>query len=521
MLRINKRMPIQPAFKQFQHAVEHARNHWGRSTCMLPRFMAWFTLCVTLIASTTPAHATTPHVPSSQTALTKRVYVPIASADLSRPDTVRVRSDRRYATEYGTLFVVGEVVNEGTTPVYGVELEATFFDAAGQVIDTVNGYARLEQTDPGQRNPFRLAFLNDPARVARHEVRVVNWETTSPFNPQPLAVVSQQTRNNDGLEIFGEVRNATATALENTLVVATLYDAKGNVVDVLPDMPYDYNAERTFDYTVRYEMASGSTSVYNLPSIQSTTYATYTVQAEGFVASAPSPAFTLRAAHRSIIDGTNYTVVGEVINEGTTTAYDVELEARFFNSANQLVAVARGFSYLGQTGAGKRSPFEILLTNAPAGITRYDVAAYAYQTGVLDYRPATVVSYNPTQAPGVTREVVGRVRNTQPVALADAYATVTFYDSSGKVVDVAFGYVDNLDADGNPQPIAPNTEVTYTASNGRSVTYNRYVVQAEGYVDPFAPLVQGTDARSERASEERSQPFFQRALRPGRHLMER
>jgi len=475
--------------------------------------MVWFILLITLIASAMPARATAPHHTPAQTALTKRVYVPIASANLSRPDTVRVRSERRYTTEYGTLFVVGEVINEGTTPVYGVELEATFFDAAGQVIDTANGYARLEQTNPGQRNPFRLGLLNDPARVARHEVRVVNWETTSPYNPQPLTVVSQQTRNNDGLEIFGEVRNATAKTLESTVVVATMYDTKGNVVDVLPDLPYDYSAgyRRTFDYTVRYEMAPGSTSVYNLtPQQLSAPYATYMVQGEGFVAATPSPTFSLRIpSSRSITDGAHRTIVGEVINDGTTTAYDIEVEARLYNGANQLVAVARGFSYLGRTGPAQRAPFEIWIGNAPAGIARYDVTAYAYQTGVLDYRSASVVSNNARTTPDGATEVVGRVRNNQPVALADAYAAVTFYDSGGKVVDVAFGYVDNLDADGNPQPVAPNTEVSYTAANGRTVTYNRYTVQAEGYSDSFAPLLHATHARGERTN------------RPVSHLKER
>lgn len=486
---------------------------------MLLRFKVWIVFSIVLLATAAPTHAA-PQPQPSQAALTNRVYLPIASADLSRRNPLRIVSDRRYLTSYGSLFVVGEITNDGTTPVYGVELEATFFDAAGQVIDTVNDYARLEQTKPGQRNPFRLTLFNQSGRVARHEVRVVNWRTTSPYNPQPLTTLSQGTRNNDGLEIFGEVRNTSQQTLTSTLVVATLYDAKGNVVDVVPDVPLDANAgyRRSSDYTVRYEMAPGSTSIYNMRSLESlTTYATYTVQAEGFVAAAPAPAFSLRVSSAPpISNGTNRISVGEVINESTTTAYDIELEARFYDSNNQLVAVARSFSLLGLTGPAQRTPFEIVLPNAPIGVTRTEISAYGFGTGMRAYQPITVVSRSDAPAADGTAQVTGRVRNPNTSTLSQTYVAVTYYNSNGKVVDVAFGYA-NVNNQGTPQPLAAGAETDYLAFNERSITYATYSVQGEGYTEGNA-LQQRVDIQRKRAFTYGSRVLPQRALGPVSHL---
>lgn len=463
---------------------------------MLPRLMVWFASFVTLLGLVTPSvHATSQLSAAAQSPYTDQVYVPMALSKAPPHLAVRVLSQRRFVNEVDQLLVVGEVINDGPAPVYGVELEATFFDAAGQVIGTANDYALLEQTLPGQRNPFVLFFADDPSLVARHEVHVVGADSTSPFNPRPLSVVSQQTRPNDGVEIFGEIRNATSDALEDTRVVATLRDAAGNVLDVILGFPG------------RYEMAAGSTSIYTV--LSSTPFGSYTVQGEGYVATSSSPAFSLPVASSRMIreefEGMVVnTVVGEVLNNSAATAYDIELETRFFNAANQLVAVAPGATYLGRSGTGQRNPFELWLANPPANITRHEVVAQAYPKGYLDYRPVGVVSRSVAKTADGT-EVSGRLKNTQAVALTDTYAAVTFYDNKGNVVNVAFGY----DPNSTGQPIAPNAEVPYVVWTDRTVTYSTYTVQGEGYSDTLVQQ-QGTQTRAQRVEPQRTQRFTQR-----------
>jgi hypothetical protein len=450
---------------------------------MFTRFMVWFTLVITSIAAVgSPTRAAAPHHTRAQVTFTDRIYVPMVLANAGAGPTVRLLSYRSIRDEAGNLQVIGEVVNDIATPVYSIALEATFFDAAGGVVAVNRGYTLLNQTRTDQRNPFIITSV-DTTTAVRADVRVVEWQTSSVRAIQPLSVVSQYPRNADGLELFGEVRNASVQTVESPSVVATLRDSAGNVVDVLPGR------------AGKRELAPNSTSVYRLSS-QPTTYATATVQAEAYVAETPSPVFNLRIPpRRNIAQEGDLVIVGEVINQSAATAYNIELEARFFNSANQLVAVTSGNAFLGRTITNQRNPFALFLANAPTSIVpaRTQLTATAYSTGVEDYRPVTVVSRNDAQTPyGI--DVTGRLRNEQTVPLTTAYAVTTFYDAAGNVVDVTPGYAEQNDANGERQPIAPGGEVTYIAGSGRKITYSTFTVQAEGYPDPLAtPPSQPTD----------------------------
>ena len=450
---------------------------------MFARFMIWFGLIITSIAAVgAPTRAAAPHHTRAQAPFTDRIYVPMVLANAGAGPTVRLLSHRDIRDEEGNFQIVGEVVNDIARPVYLITLEATFYDAAGGVVAANRGFTLLNQTRTDQRNPF-IITSGGTATAARYDVRVVEWQTSSARTIQPLTVVSQYPRN-DGLELFGEVRNTGTQTVQSPSVVATLRDAAGNVVDVIP------GRDLTPGRIGKRELAPNSTSVYQLSS-QSTTYATATVQAEAYVAETPSPAFNLRIpSRRDIVQEAegqrDLVIVGEVINQSVATAYDIGLEARFFNSANQLVAVTSGNAYLGRTTTNQRNPFTLFLANAPATIVpaRTQLIATAYSTGVEDYRPVTVVSDDDAQTPYGT-DVTGQLRNDQTVPLISAYPVATFYDAAGNVVDVTYGYADQNDALGERQPIQPSSEVPYIASSARKITYEDYTVQAEGYPRPL------------------------------------
>ena len=47
-----------------------------------------------------------------------------------------------YISEYGTLYVVGEVFNDGDIPLKFVQISLTYYDSANNVVDT--GFTFLE-----------------------------------------------------------------------------------------------------------------------------------------------------------------------------------------------------------------------------------------------------------------------------------------------------------------------------------------------------------------------------------------
>jgi hypothetical protein len=148
---------------------------------------------------------------------------------------VYVRSHRGFMQD-GAYTVVGEVVNNFGAPVFRVRVIGTFFNSVGQVVATQEVVAMLAQSDPDQRNPFKIQIANAPNDISRYELSVA-WDDVSVVSYYNLSVLSQEVRDNNGQEVAGEVRNEFTENLGSVVVVITLYDDAGEVVDVYQGTP--------------------------------------------------------------------------------------------------------------------------------------------------------------------------------------------------------------------------------------------------------------------------------------------
>jgi hypothetical protein len=178
-----------------------------------------------------------------------------------------VRSHSSY-TRDTTRVVVGEIVNGTAGPVYRVRITATFFNNNDQVVATQEGSAYLAQTSPDQRNPFKLQVDNAPDDITRYELSL-RWDDVSVVSYQDLTVMSQELRQSEGPVIAGELRNDFEENLGSVVVVITLYDAAGNVVDAYQSTP---NAT---------QLAPNEVSPYSVPVSSDPPFTTFTVQAQG------------------------------------------------------------------------------------------------------------------------------------------------------------------------------------------------------------------------------------------------
>jgi hypothetical protein len=137
-------------------------------------------------------------------------------------------------------------------------------------VATEDGYALLDRIEPGQRAPFRILLTNPPPDITRYELTVTP-RFTEFIQYRAVTVISQQTRDNNGPEVFGELRNDSGGALRFVEAVVTFYDATGAVVDV------------NSTYASPTDIAAGATATYSIKTFdRGLTFASYQVQAEGW-----------------------------------------------------------------------------------------------------------------------------------------------------------------------------------------------------------------------------------------------
>lgn len=194
-----------------------------------------FTCCALLmLALALPAHA-------QSDACTKAhcIYLPILQraeivnrSPAPRPGEVHVRSVRVRRPTAKSLNLVGEVLNPTASPVFFVELTARFFNASGQQIAEEDTTVDLPRIGPGGRSPFLIYLNNPPASLASYTITVSDSRSSTSLDYRDADVLSVATRDNFGLEVYGELRNPYFRELRGVTVAVTFYDLAGNVVAV-------------------------------------------------------------------------------------------------------------------------------------------------------------------------------------------------------------------------------------------------------------------------------------------------
>jgi hypothetical protein len=168
-----------------------------------------------------------------------------------------------------TYYVVGEVINGGRYPVFNVKVIGSFYDASGNLVGAQESVTELVQIEPELSSPFKLQVENSGGKISRYELTLI-WDDISIIDYEELTVLSQETREEGQLDVFGEVRNEGSVTVKDIVVVVTFYDSSGTVVDV-------YRGS-----TAEPTLARDATTSYSIPIPRSDlTYDHFTVQAQG------------------------------------------------------------------------------------------------------------------------------------------------------------------------------------------------------------------------------------------------
>jgi len=166
----------------------------------------------------------------------------------------------------GYVEVVGEVENEGHTPIYYVDLSGSLLGASGTDITDGSCQSMAWYLLPGQTAPFSMQFTPiswAPSAIASFNVTGIVAPATDSYQYQGVTIVSSSptvgtSGNFSGIYLVnGSIKNIGNLTAEQVSMVATFFDSAGSVVAI------GYNTT-----PVAESLAPGATVPFQVPSYQ-------------------------------------------------------------------------------------------------------------------------------------------------------------------------------------------------------------------------------------------------------------
>jgi len=155
----------------------------------------------------------------------------------------------------GDIHIMGELVNNTSSPIQIGSLAGAIFDNTGALITADTYNVSVRYLDPGETGPFRISTTGpaEPVEAASYQV-YVDAEVTDSVTITGLTLGDAYNYLDyyGGLHLVGEVTN-NGTETYNVSLIASLLDAAGNIIDAASDdlaisalapgesLPYDFN----------------------------------------------------------------------------------------------------------------------------------------------------------------------------------------------------------------------------------------------------------------------------------------
>lgn len=187
----------------------------------------------------------------------------------------------------------------------------------------------------------------------------------------------------------------------------------------------------------------------------------------------PLPSTVFVRNHRSYLEGSSLFVVGEAVNGGPASVFNLRVIATFYDAGGRLIGAQETIAFLPQTQPTQANPFQVVLANAPGGIQRYDLALAWDEISIAEFDRVTVAREEVRESTGV--EIVGDLRNDHRDEIRSLMVVATFYDQAGAVLDVLPGSVEAA-------TLAPGAMTTFSVTSSRPLDYATYLVQTQGMI---------------------------------------
>ena len=160
-------------------------------------------------------------------------------------------------------------------------------------------------------------------------------------------------------------------------------------------------------------------------------------------------------SHTTYMDKYGYFhVIGEVENLGERGTEQNRVRADFFDDQGTIYSTGTGECFRELIGPGGKSPFEIVLSEAPETLT-YKLTALSQPTENLPTGGFSFTEISPESGVDSEYVVKGMIHNDKNQDIETALILGTFYDDYGNVTAVGFTFPDTV-------PIQPGGSSEFT-----------------------------------------------------------
>lgn len=164
------------------------------------------------------------------------IYLPLVSK--GGLEDVYVLSSSVFKDLWGDLHVVGEVLNNTSNNVNGIEINVTFYNSTGGVVGTASTYAYIGGWSwdpplvPSQKSPFHIELWDPPTDWSSYRFVVVyEIADESPLTSLQVVNVTTHYDSYGRYHVLGEVENNEAVTVSSVEAIIALYDDTGLVIN--------------------------------------------------------------------------------------------------------------------------------------------------------------------------------------------------------------------------------------------------------------------------------------------------
>jgi hypothetical protein len=154
-------------------------------------------------------------------------FIPQASAS-----DISLLSNTGYLDPAHNYHVVGEVKNVGSRTYQTITITVNFYDIDNQTVTTRFDVTMLDILLPGRRSPFDISLLDESlSSLVDHYSISITQSSRTPI-PYGLQIYSDSSFLDEtgAKHVVGNIKNFKDKTAENVEVVATFYNAAGNVI---------------------------------------------------------------------------------------------------------------------------------------------------------------------------------------------------------------------------------------------------------------------------------------------------
>jgi LysM repeat protein len=141
-----------------------------------------------------------------------------------------------YETPVGSLWCLGEVINNTGASIEQVQVAVSLYDAWGEMVAAGSTFTEFDIIPNESKMPFALLFTKPPSGFSHHQVVALSGVTVAHWGRNYMDLTLESDRGEASGErvyvVTGQVKNTGQHDAEQIRIVVTAYDAEGRVVAI-------------------------------------------------------------------------------------------------------------------------------------------------------------------------------------------------------------------------------------------------------------------------------------------------